>query len=163
MALVVVDCFEELFTRQRFLLDHAREIREAVKSGIDPKWNLLEAARAHRALNDCMKLGPQTKLYDILFVTLASALVKAFEIKEGSLLERKCVFLLELTPSFELLRHSRTGRYTYYFDGLRLVDPLFNAGFLITKLIHASQTTFHKHQPVKYYPTPEIHSSRAVA
>lgn len=62
-----------------------------------------DSDRALRALKNCMSLDPPTKLYQRLFITLASALVKAFETK-GTPLQQKCVFLMESTLAFECVQ-----------------------------------------------------------
>lgn len=135
MKLVVVDCFEELFTPERDELDGAREIRDAINTGMDRRWPFIEAARAHRALKTCMHLEPGTLLYGRLFMRLASALIKAFKLR-GTLDEQKCVFLMEATRSFEV--HIEESIPSCYFDDLHLLPQLFHADLLITKLVHVS-------------------------
>lgn len=135
MKLVVVDCFEELFTPERDEINEAREIQDAIDTGMDRRWPFIEAARAHRALKTCMHLEPGTMLYGRLFMRLASALIKAFELR-GTLDEQKCVFLMEATRSFEV--HIEESIPSCYFDGLHLLPQLFHADLLITKLVHVS-------------------------
>lgn len=135
MRLVVVDCFEELFDPDLDLIDAAREIKDAIETGMNSRWGFLEAARTHRALNKCMNLAPGTVLYERLFMRLASALVKAFQVG-GTPEQQKSVFLMEATASFEVRVEKTTPMYI--FDNLILTPGLFHADLLITKLIHVS-------------------------
>lgn len=135
MRLVVVDCFEELFDPDRDPIDAAREIKDAIETGMNSRWGFLEAARAHRALNKCMNLAPGTVLYERLFMRLASALVKAFQVW-GTPEQQKSVFLMEATANFEV--RVEEGAPIYKFDNLILEPGLFHADLLVTKLIHVS-------------------------
>lgn len=133
MRLVVVDCFEELFDPERDALDETRETQDAIDTGMDPRWAFVEAARAHRALNNCMHLEPGTVLYERLFTRLTSALIKAFEVG-GTQEQQKCVFLREATSTFDVQVKGIVPEY--YFDDLHLVPQLFHADLLVTKLVH---------------------------
>lgn len=144
MVMVVVDCFDELFTPRRRELDVHGEIEDAINTGMSPRWSLIEAARTHRALNTCMRLQPGTVLYETIFTRLTKALRKAFSI-QGTDEQQKAVFLMETTTAFDVV--TMQGRTEYYFDNLNLVHPLFHADILITRVLHVSRTATKNRRP----------------
>lgn len=162
MGLVVVDCFEEMFTPGFTIKDSNKEIQEAIQSGMDPERACIEAARAHRALSTCMRLPTGLVLYERLFSRLTSALHKARKIR-GTAEEQKSVFLMEATAKFEV---EIEGCLTeYYFDDLHLEPSLFHADLLVTKLVQVGRPTHPRPtgRRASTYSLAEAHCSRAMA
>lgn len=146
MPLTVAECLEELFSPKRHELDTEEEVREAILSGMDPRWAFIEAVRIHRALKELVGLDPRTALYKRLFLRLTPALIRALKIR-GTGAQQKCVFLSEATLLFDV--EEKESGPEYYFDGLHLVGSLFNTDILITKLVHVSRTPFYYCRPFK--------------